>query len=100
MPKVLISYKDTVYEASVPVGMSVLIGASMVGLDERGFGDCGGNLVCATCHVRVKSGTFSAMKPDEALMLGTLPQAYADSRLGCQLRVSDDCAVEWMGAHG
>lgn len=99
MPKVVIRYQDHAYEAQVPTGMSVRIGASMAGLDELGFGDCGGNLVCATCHVRVNSGTFPEMKYDEELMLGTLPQTFANSRLACQLRVSDDCDVVWMGAH-
>ena len=99
MPKVHIHYQGNTYEANVPTGMSVLIGASMCGLEELGFGDCGGNLVCATCHVRVNSGTFPAMKYDEQLTLDTLPQTFANSRMACQLRVSEDCDVEWMGAH-
>lgn len=99
MPKVVIRYKDKTYDAQVPEGLSVLIGATMVGLDAFGFGDCGGNLVCTTCHVRVNSGTFAPMKPDEHLMLDTLPQLFANSRLACQLRVSGDCDVEWMGGH-
>lgn len=97
MPKVVIIARGEKLESQVAVGLNVLIGAWNVGLDERGFGDCGGNLVCATCHVRVKSGTFPDMKPDEKFMLDTLPRVYPDSRLACQLRVSADCEVEWVG---
>ncbi|PZP39168.1 MAG: ferredoxin [Pseudomonas fluorescens] len=97
MPKVTILYKERTYESNVPTNMNVLIGATMSGLDELGFGDCGGNLVCATCHVRVKSGTFPAMKSDEEFMLETLPSVFADSRLACQLKVQEDCVVEWVG---
>ena len=97
MPQVIIRYKGKAHEVQVPQGMSVLIGASLAGLDELGFGDCGGNLVCATCHVRVNSGTFAPMKVDEQMMLDTLTQIYPNSRLGCQLRVTDACDVDWMG---
>jgi len=98
VPRVMIRYKQETHEVQVSAGLSVLIAASLAGLEEMGFGDCGGNLVCATCHVRVNSGTFAPMKPDEQLMLDTLPRTHPNSRLGCQLRVSDDCDVEWMGA--
>ncbi|RYG62064.1 MAG: 2Fe-2S iron-sulfur cluster binding domain-containing protein [Alphaproteobacteria bacterium] len=97
MPKVVITAHGQRHETEVATGLNVLISAWNVGLDEKGFGDCGGNLVCTSCHVRVKSGTFPDMKRDEAYMLETLPQVFADSRLGCQLRISDDCEVEWVG---
>jgi ferredoxin len=97
MPKVVITFKDKRYETEVAKGLNVLIGAWNVGLDEMGFGDCGGNLVCASCHVRVKSGTFPDMKLDEKYTLEELPVIHADSRLACQLRVSEDCEVEWQG---
>ena len=97
MPKVVIINRGERLESDAPTGLNVLIGAWNVGLDEKGFGDCGGNLVCTSCHVRVKSGTFPDMKRDEAYMLETLPQVYPDSRLGCQLKVTTDCEVEWVG---
>lgn len=97
MAKVIIRHKEQIYETQVANGLNVLIGAWNVGLDVMGFGDCGGNLVCASCHVRVKSGTFAPMKPDEQYAMETLAQVWADSRLACQLRVTDDCDVEWVG---
>lgn len=101
MPKVIIWHKahDGVrkLEMNVAAGLNVLIGAWQVGMDEFGFGDCGGNLVCASCHVRVKNGTFLPMKLDEQYALETLPEIFAESRLACQLKVTGDCEVEWVG---
>lgn len=97
MPKVVIHYQGTRYETSVPSGLHVLLGGFNVGLDEFGYGDCGGNCICASCHVRVKSGNFPPMKADEKYLLDTLPHVHADSRLSCQLVVKEDCEVEWVG---
>jgi len=30
-------------------------------------------------------------------MMETLPKVYANSRFACQLKVVDDCEVEWVG---
>ena len=73
------------------------------GLDALGFGDCGGQCVCASCHVRVKTGVFAPMKSDEQELLDTLPQVWPDSRLSCQLQVGEqkdsDGLIEvlWVG---
>lgn len=97
MPKVIIWNKDKRLETDVPSGLNVLIGAWNLGLDELGFGDCGGNLVCASCHVRVKNGTFAEMKLDEKYLLETLPVTWPESRCACQLKVTGECEVEWVG---
>ena len=101
MPKVVIWHMAQAgvrrLETEVPAGLNVLIGAYNTGLEDYGFGDCGGNLICASCHVRVKSGTFPPMKLDEQYLLETLPHVHPDSRLACQLTVKADCEVEWMG---
>lgn len=97
MPKVVILSRGERYEVNVPSGLHVMMGGVTAGLDSFGFGDCGGNLVCASCHVRVKSGTFPPMKLDEQYLLETLPMVYPDSRLACQLVVKEDCEVEWVG---
>ncbi len=97
MPKVVISSKGESQSVELRSGLRMIMAGMQAGLDQYGFGDCGGNLVCATCHVRVKSGTFPAMKLDEQYLLETLPVIYPDSRLACQLIVTEDCDVEWVG---
>jgi ferredoxin len=52
---------------------------------------CGGMALCATCHVQVKDGLDNLPEPtnEEMDMLDTLPDAGFDSRLACQIRISD-----------
>ena len=56
-------------------------------------GTCGGSLSCATCHVivdeawRAKTGEASA---DEEDMLELAFHVEANSRLGCQIKMSAD----------
>ncbi len=52
---------------------------------------CGGMALCATCHVQVIDGLEQLSEPsdDEMNMLDTLPDAGFDSRLACQIRISE-----------
>lgn len=58
---------------------------------------CGGMALCATCHVEVLSGGESLGDPsdDELDMLDTLPDADANSRLSCQIKIG----LHLEGAH-
>lgn len=56
-------------------------------------GECGGNMICSTCHVYVAPEWLSklpAMEPQES---GTLTQVAAErkanSRLSCQIRMTE-----------
>ena len=53
---------------------------------------CGGIALCATCHVRVLKGLEKLPEAgnDEMDMLDTLPDANFDSRLACQIRISEE----------
>ncbi len=73
-------------------GLSVMEGAvknNVPGIDA----DCGGACACATCHVYVdaawkdKVGTPSEM---EKSMLDFAENVEANSRLSCQIKVSDE----------
>jgi ferredoxin, 2Fe-2S len=57
-------------------------------------GECGGQAMCATCHVYVREGFLDrlpAMSEDEDEMLdeAAAPRHPVRSRLGCQLRLED-----------
>lgn len=56
--------------------------------------ECGGNLSCATCHVRVDEGWIAragAATGSELDMLdATMEPSTAASRLSCQIKVSSD----------
>ena len=52
---------------------------------------CGGIALCATCYVEAVEGAEKLDGPTDAEldMLDTLPSANAQSRLACQIRVTD-----------
>lgn len=83
-------------EATLAMGLHAVLAGFSVGLDARGFGDCGGNCTCGTCHVRVIRGAFDEMRRDEQELLDLLPKTYPNSRLACQLKVREDCELEWQ----
>ena len=79
------------HAVDVKNGLSVMEGAiknNVPGIDA----DCGGACACATCHVYVddawtaKTGAASSM---EESMLDFAQNVQPNSRLSCQIRVSD-----------
>jgi len=56
-------------------------------------GECGGALACATCHVHVAEewrALTGEASDDEREMLEFAVDADARSRLGCQIKVTDE----------
>lgn len=87
-----VEHDGTEHTIEVKNGMSVMEGAiknNVPGIDA----DCGGACACATCHVYVdaawqgKTGEKSAM---EESMLDFAENVEDNSRLSCQIKVSDD----------
>ena len=86
-----IEHDGTEHVVDVKSGMSVMEGAikhNVPGIDA----DCGGACACATCHVYVdeafqaETGRASAM---EESMLDFAENVEPNSRLSCQIKVSD-----------
>jgi 2Fe-2S ferredoxin len=86
-----IEHTGAEHTIDVKTGLSVMEGAvknNIPGIDA----DCGGACACATCHVYVKdewlekTGTRSAM---EESMLDFAEGVEANSRLSCQIKVTD-----------
>lgn len=95
MSKVTFTEPDgTVVEIDANPGDSVMETAMRNGV--KGIvAECGGSLSCATCHVFVRDdqvGELPAMEDMEDEMLwGTAVDRQPNSRLSCQLRVTEGC---------
>src|SRR3954449_7445547 len=97
MPKVTyVEYNGAGHRVDVPVGTSVMRGAvdnNVPGIDA----DCGGECACATCHVYVdrawlaKTG-LPVPVSQEATMLSFAAVAQPDSRLSCQITMTEELA--------
>jgi len=85
-----IEFNGTEHQVDGEVGMSIMETAmkhDIPGIDA----DCGGSAVCGTCHCFVEAtGALPEVDPQEESMLGLRPDREANSRLSCQLRISDD----------
>ena len=74
-------------------GESAMLAATKHGLDGI-VAECGGNAMCATCHVYVDDnwiGRLAAVSDEEdALLDGTASERQAGSRLSCQIKVTPE----------
>ena len=87
-----ITSDNKIHEIDVQNGLTVMEDAvqnDIPGIDA----DCGGGMACATCHVYVKEEWLDKLptKEDgEEDMLDMAFEPKKNSRLSCQLVVSDD----------
>ncbi len=72
-------------------GASVMLAALTHGVDGI-VAECGGNAVCATCHVYVDPAFVGRLDPvsddEDALLDGTASERLPNSRLSCQIKVT------------
>jgi len=94
MPKITYVQQDGSAESfDVPAGMSVMEAAIEVGVSGI-VAECGGNLICATCHVYVDPNQVEKLplpQADEDVMLdSTACPREENSRLSCQIEVTEE----------
>ena len=93
MPKItFIEHDGTQHTVDAEVGKSVMQ-AAMDNLVPGIDADCGGECSCATCHVLVDDAWMTKLAPiseTEESMLDLNPDREPNSRLSCQIPLSDD----------
>ena len=94
MPKVTSVDPDgTQRELEAEAGTSVMVAAVNADIDGI-VAECGGSLMCATCHVYVDdafAGRLPEMSSDEDEMLdAAASERLPTSRLSCQIELSDE----------
>ncbi len=92
MPKITyVEFDGASHVVEVPVGQSVMQGA--IRNDVPGIeADCGGACSCATCHCYVDAQWLPLTGGPgeiEAAMLDLADNVHPDSRLACQIKVSE-----------
>jgi 2Fe-2S ferredoxin len=74
-------------------GESAMQAATRHGLDGI-LAECGGNAMCATCHVYVDDNWLTRLPPigdeEDALLDGTACDRLPNSRLSCQIRITSE----------
>ncbi len=78
-------------ELEVAEGTSVMQAATSQGIDGI-VAECGGNCMCATCHVYVEPSQLALLpamsEEEDALLDGTASDREPNSRLSCQITVT------------
>ncbi|GGI32531.1 2Fe-2S iron-sulfur cluster-binding protein [Bradyrhizobium guangdongense] len=94
MPTISFIHRDGNSErVEVSDGESAMQAATRHGLDGI-LAECGGNAMCATCHVYVDDAWVArlpAMAEDEdALLEGAAAERLPNSRLSCQIKITPE----------
>ena len=92
MPKITFIQRDgTRKEVDAQTGTSLLRIAHDNDIDLEGA--CGGSLACATCHLVIDPEWYVQLPPKTNAEEDMLDLAFSlteTSRLGCQIKVTDD----------
>ena len=93
MPRLVITTREgEVRELDGQSGLSLMENIRDAGIDEL-LALCGGCLSCATCHVYVDAGDIHRLAPmseDEDDLLGSSDSRTPQSRLSCQISITDE----------
>jgi ferredoxin, 2Fe-2S len=93
MPKItFMGFNGGAHTVEVPEGTTLMRAATdngVPGID----GDCGGNCACATCHVYIDAEWVERVggrTAAEEEMLNLVAELRGNSRLACQIDVTDE----------
>jgi ferredoxin len=81
---------NTAHDIEVPLGMALSVMEICKGSDLPVEAICGGMALCATCQVYIESDhNLPEPSDDEWLMLDQAMHVQQNSRLGCQLKITE-----------
>ncbi len=87
----IIDREDKAHEIEAPTDMGLNLMELCKASELPVKGTCGGMALCSTCHVYILSDhELPEMNPEEEDMLDQAFFVEDNSRLGCQIRLSDE----------
>lgn len=87
----VIDREDVPHELDAPTDMSMNLMELCKAYELPVQGTCGGMALCSTCHVYVLSDhQLPEPTPDEENMMDQAFSVQPDSRLGCQIKLTDE----------
>ena len=87
----IIDRQGTAHPLEVPTDMNLNLMEVCKSAELPVKGTCGGMALCSTCHIYIESDhVLTPMGPDEEDMLDQAFFVTPQSRLGCQLFLSND----------
>ncbi|QZY47052.1 2Fe-2S iron-sulfur cluster-binding protein [Mycolicibacterium austroafricanum] len=94
MPTITYVHPDgTKQDVTVAAGKRIMHSAIANDIDGI-VGECGGQVMCATCHVYVDEAWADRVPPitdeEDEMLDGTASPRTGESRLSCQIPVTDD----------
>ncbi len=94
MPSITFIHPDGKRETvEAESGSSAMLAALSHGVDGI-VAECGGNAVCATCHVYVEAAWLDKLSPvgadEDDLLDGAAAERLPNSRLSCQIRITPE----------
>ena len=94
MPTISFVHPDSNSErVEVSDGESAMQAATRHGLDGI-LAECGGNAMCATCHVYVDDAWVARLpgmaEDEDALLDGAAAERRPNSRLSCQIKITPE----------
>lgn len=92
---ITISVEDrdgSIRDIEVPTDINLNLMEILKASEYEVLATCGGMALCATCHVEIINGadSLTEISDQELDMLDTLPDADDNSRLACQLHLSQE----------
>ncbi len=85
------SAQGDLQQIEAEAGLSLMAAAKANGVDEI-LAECGGSMVCGTCHCYIAEPWYSQLAPPgdmEREMLDYALHSQANSRLSCQIVIDD-----------
>lgn len=87
----VIDREDVPHEIEIPLGVDLNLMEVCKASELPVLGTCGGMALCASCHCYVESDhDLGEASEDEEIMLDQVLFVEDNSRLGCQIKVTEE----------